>query len=43
MDDAQKLRRCREREPGVADRDCDGGPRFPQCFLIESDELGSVD
>jgi hypothetical protein len=47
MNDTQKLRRCRECttvfEPDVADRDPNGEPRCPQCFLSSSDEVLEVD
>jgi len=43
----QKLRRCRECntvfEPDVADRDSNGEPRCPQCFLSSSDEVLEID
>jgi hypothetical protein len=43
----QELRRCRECgtvfEPDVADRDPNGQPRCPQCFLSSSDEVRDVD
>jgi hypothetical protein len=42
-----QLRRCRECatvfEPDVADRDSNGEPRCPQCFLSSSDEILEAD
>lgn len=47
MNGVEELRRCRECgtvfEPDVADRDSDGEPRCPQCFLSSSDPVLETD